>query len=186
MHLIIKGRHDDLNDTLRTYAHKKISKVRRIYDNFTRIEVEFSAEKNPRIANGHSVEVTIFAKGAVIRAAEAGTDYMSAIDVVVKKLEKQVRKYKEKMQPKASKHGEPPREFAPVDNSAGTKSDQPMIVRTKRFGMKPMTPEEAALQMDLLGHSFFVFTNSNTDEINVIYRRKDDNYGLIEPTLGPG
>lgn len=183
MQLIIKGRHEDLAESVREYAEKKISKIERFFNNFSKIEVEFASEKNPRIADRHGVEVTIFARGAVIRAKEAASDYMSAVDLVMKKVEKQVKKYKEKHHAGTARHHESLADLAPKEaaGSGVAESEEPRIVKTKRFGIKPMTPEEAALQMDLLGHSFFVFTDAQSAETNVIYRRRDGNYGLIEP-----
>ena len=145
-------------------------------------EVEFHEQRNPRVADKEDVEVTITTTtGTLIRAGAHAPDPYAAVDMVVDRLERQVRKLKEKLVGRS--HPRPSHEArvhsAPEDDDDGDQS--PKIVRTKRFEIKPMTAEEAALQMDLLGHDFYLFSNSDSGEPNVVYRRRDGDYGLIEP-----
>src|SRR5690625_2789955 len=119
----------------------------------------------------------------LLRGEEQHTDLYAAIDLVVDKLERQIRKYKTKVNRKFRQKGSPKHIFAELEKESKdhNESDEIEIVRTKRFNLKPMDSEEAIMQMDMLGHSFFVFTNAATDDTNVVYRRKDGKYGLIEP-----
>lgn len=175
----IKSRNIELTDALREYTLDKIKKVRKYFDGILEMEVELTYEKNPSISQNHIAEVTVFTKGPLIRAVVASPDMYASIDQVVDKLERQIKKYKGKLIDRTQQ----PRSTEPVadlDNNSRS-GREPKIVKVKQFAVKPMTPEEAALQMELLGHDFYVFTNSETEEINVVYRRKDDNYGLIEP-----
>ena len=180
MQIVVKGRHMTVNDALRDYAVEKIGKAAKVFDHNTiTAEVELYHEKNPSIEKVQIAEVTIYTKGPVIRAKEAATDMHAAIDLVSEKLEVQVRKYKGKMKDRHSaKAAQPPvpaPEIALDEEPAG-----PTIVKTKTLQVKPMTEEEAMLQMELLGHDFFVFVSSETDLVSVLYRRGDGDYGLIE------
>jgi len=181
MSLIIKGRNIEITDKLRQYIEKKISKIEKHYNQIIKTEVELLIEKNPSISKNQTVQVTLFTKGPIFRARESSIDIYASIDLAVDKLKKQVERYKGKTYTS---------QIHPVDNTHFSKEpikefkEKFQIVKTKQFVMKPMTPEEAILQMETLGHSFFVFSNAETETINVIYRRKDNNYGLIEPKLG--
>lgn len=179
MQLIIKSRGGELSDKVRNYAERKVARIERFFDQIVKLELEFLSEKNPRIAEGQVVEATAFAKGSVIRARESAADTMSAVDLVVDKLEKQVKKYKDKHSTRTSKRGEGLRDLNA--NTAEQEAANIRIVKTKRFTLNPMTPEEAAFHLDLLAHDFFVFNNAETGEVNVIYRRDDRDFGLIEP-----
>lgn len=177
MNTVVKGRHMDVTPALREYAEEKIGKVAKLLNDHmvTSIEVELSAERNPAIEKKHVVEVTLFTKGHVIRAKEAAIDMYAAIDLVSEKLERQARKLKTKLQ---NRH----KAAAPaVIEEAPTEESEPTIVKRKVIEVKPMAPDEAALQMELLGHDFFVFASSETESINVLYRRSDGDYGLIVP-----
>ncbi|MCL4555140.1 MAG: ribosome-associated translation inhibitor RaiA [Actinobacteria bacterium] len=183
MELIIKARNMAVTDPIRDYAQDKIGRNSRIMDgDHVRAEIEFYVEKNPSIENNHVAEVTVWTKGPVIRAKEAATDMYAAIDLVSEKLERQFRKYKGKILDRHSgrRAAEP---MVPVDPVLPVEDD-PSIVKTKVLDMKPMMPEEAILQLELLGHDFFVFTSAETEAVNVLYRRKDGDYGLIEPKIG--
>lgn len=185
MNLTVKGRNLVLTDAIESYAREKIGKLGRYLADGVRCEVELWTEKNPSISNNQVVEVTIFTKGPVIRAREASPDIYASIDLVCEKLERQVKKYRGKLIARSQgahkealasvgfQSVEEPEE--PVEDTLG-----PRIVKTKQFLVKPMTPEEAALQLEMVGHDFFVFTNSETNELAVVYRRRDGNYGLIE------
>lgn len=179
MQVIVKGKNVEVTDALRKYAVEKVGRVSKYLDRIIKTEIELSVEKNPKIQENQVVEVTIFSSGPVIRAKESATDMYQAIDLVCSKLERQARKVKRKLIDR-SHHAR-----NPFKGSPGTAEEEeeraPLIVKTKSFHLKPMTPEEACLQMELVGHDFFVFINSDTEETNVVYRRKDGNYGLIEP-----
>ena len=180
MRLIIKGKHVDVTDSIEDYIRKKMMKLEKYYDQIMDATATVSTEKNRQI-----FEVTLQAKRAIIRAEEESDNMYTSIDRVVEKLERQIIKYKEKLYSKSSGEHNRIREMI---NPEGSKSDVLMdedvrIVKTKKFVIKPMSPEEASLQMELLGHNFYVFNNEGTDQINVIYKRKDGNYGLIEPEI---
>lgn len=185
MNLTVKGRNLVLTETISTYAQDKIGRLSKYLANGARCEVELWTEKNPSIADNQVVEATIFTKGPVIRAREASPDIYASIDLVFAKLERQVKKYRGKLV--AHYQGTPKEILAsegfliPEESEvAEAEAPAPRIVKTKQFMVKPMSPEEAALQLELVGHDFFVFTNSETNETAVVYRRRDGNYGLIE------
>ena len=181
MRLQVKGRNVEVSDSIRSYAEAKLAKLEKLVKDPTRVEVELHVEKNPSISDNHVAEATVFTKGPTLRARESSADMKASIDQLVDKLERQVKRYREKRRRgHRPPHGAPqPVEEAPMiptDSEA-----ESMIVKTKQFAIKPMTAEEAVLQLDLIGHDFFVFKNADTDQINVVYRRRDGNYGLIEP-----
>jgi len=185
MDVVVKGRHIEITPALREYAEEKIRKLSR-YLNLPKAEVELSIERNPRISENQTAEVTIYTRGPVIRGKESTVDMHASIDLVAEKLEKQIKKYKGKVYNNHNNkaHGLSAEALAASPEPRMAETPEPSIVKTKQFAVKPMTPEEATLQMELLGHDFFVFTNSETEEINVVYRRSDEDYGLIEPTVG--
>jgi putative sigma-54 modulation protein len=170
-------------DKVRDYATEKVTHVGRIFDGLMTAEIEFHEQRNRRVPDKEDVEVTITTTtGTLIRAGAHAPDPFAAVDLVVDRLERQVRRLKEKLISRS--HPRDGRATAihsrPDDDDESTELSS-RIVRTKRFDMKPMTAEEAALQMDLLGHGFYFFSNSDTGESNVVYRRRDGDYGLIEP-----
>ncbi len=185
MNMVVKGRHIDLSTQVREYAEQKVGKVGKILNSqLMNVEIELWAERNPAIENNQVAEVTIFTKGPVIRAKEAAPDMFAAIDMVSEKLERQVRRFKEKMVDRHNKRMAVAEATAMPEVLPGeVEIPEPGIVKTKTVHFKPMTPEEAILQLELLGHDFFVFTSSETDEVNVLYRRRDGEYGLIEPQI---
>lgn len=173
MRIHITGRNIQVTDALRDTVERKLGKLDKYFSKDVEADVRLSVEKVRQI-----IEVTIPFAGAILRAEEWTDDMYASIDKVVDVLERQIRKHKTKLQ-RRNHIGETIRFEnipAPVEEE-----EQPKIVKTKRFAMKPMDTEEAILQMELLGHNFFVFSNAETDEVNVIYKRKDGNYGLIEP-----
>ena len=183
MKLIIKGRHMAITDPIRDYAEEKIGRVSKILDGeHMTMEIELWVEKNPSIENSQVAEVTVWTKGPVIRAKEASTDMYAAIDLASEKLERQFRKYKGKLQDRHSSKA--PMPAVPPVAPLIEEETEPAIVKSKVVEVKPMTPEEAMLQLELLGHDFFVFTSAETDSVNVLYRRRDGDYGLIEPRVG--
>lgn len=183
MEMIIKARHMAVTDAIREYAHDKIGRNARIIDgDHVRAEIELYVEKNPSIERNHVAEVTVWTKGPVIRAKEAASDMYAAIDLVSEKLERQFRKYKGKVLDRHLGKRVAAAQVAPAEAMIAEEA-QPSIVKTKVLEVKPMMPEEAILQLELLGHDFFVFTSAETEAVNVLYRRKDGDYGLIEPRL---
>ena len=178
MQIIVKGKNLEVTPALRKYALDKVSKVQKYLDRILKTEIEMSVERNPKIPDNQVIEVTIFTSGPVIRAKESAVDMYQAIDLVSNKLERQARKVKRKLIDR-SHHARNP--FKASSLAEEEEEGEPVIVKTKSFPLKPMTPEEACLQMDLVGHDFFVFINAETEETNVVYRRKDGGYGLIEP-----
>jgi len=180
MEFKIKSRNMDLNDELKNRAEKKIKdKMLKYFDRIIKIEVELTLEKNPKIALNNLIEVTVFTGGEVIRAESSGSDMFEAIDKVSNKLERLIKRFRDKLIQRGRKGYE-------SRISSGEKVEEElkqMIVKTKTFTLKPISPEEAVIQMELLGHDFFVFINSETGKTAVVYKRKDKNYGLIEPSV---
>lgn len=188
MEFIIKSKNIELDDKIRSYTEKKIkNKIVKILDRVIKVEIKFIYEKNPRINLDNRVEVTVFTPGSVIRATDSGTDVYEAVDRVGSKLERLIKKYKEKLVSRGRK-SEIRKEFAEIGEDMGPAKDdsskiRDSIVKVKTFAIKPISPEEAILEMEMLGHDFFVFINSDSGRTAVVYRRKDKNYGLIEPTI---
>ena len=174
MKFIINGKNIDVTPGLREAVENKLGKLERYFTSDTEIHVTLSVQKGQQ-----KIEVTIPVKGGIIRSEEKSSDMYVSIDLVEEIIERQLRKYKNKLVAKHQEGGNFNQEFfyasTPEDDS------EIKIVRTKRFGIKPMYPEDACVQMDLLGHDFFVFCNAETDEVNVVYKRKNGAYGLIEP-----
>lgn len=185
MQIQVKGRHMDVSPAIRDYATEKIGKVAKIHDrDEMTIEAVLHVEKNPSQKNRDVAEVTARMKGVVVRAEEAAPDMYAAIDLVSEKLERQMRKYKTKLVDRRN-GGRAVVKTAPGDSALASpfaeEEESGQIVRTKYVDAKPMTSDEAIMQMELLGHDFFVFTSAESDDINVLYRRNDGNYGLIAP-----
>jgi putative sigma-54 modulation protein len=177
MRLQVKGRNVEVSQQIRSYAEEKLGKLERQLPDPTRVELELAVENNPSIAGNQIAEATVWTKGPVLRAKESSADMKASIDQLVDKLERQVKRYKGKRR-EGRRHAEAPL-AEPIP--AATSEEGPMIVKTKQFTVKPMSADEAVLQLELIGHDFFVFRNADSDEINVVYRRLDGNYGLIEP-----
>ena len=203
----IKGRNVTITDALQDYAEDKVARVHKLLqerkiDEVTRVELELRVEKNPSISEPSIAEATIFTRGPVIRAKERSDDMYAAIDLVTDKLMRRVRKYHDKVHGKTRKGheklivaaepapsgadtGEAPLAAAAALSAemAGEKpgGDNGRVVKVKQFALKPMSVDEATLQLELVGHDFFVFQNAETARTNVLYRRRDGHYGLIEP-----
>ncbi|MDF2841319.1 MAG: raiA [Clostridia bacterium] len=174
MRIIISGRNIVVTDALKDKINKKLSKFERFFGPNSEAHATLGVEKGR-----HIFEVTIPFNGIIIRSEEATDDMYMSIDNVIEKLERQMRKQKTKLERKMK--GYNLRFDTLFENMPEVEDNEIQIVKTKKFAYKPMPAEEAAMQMELLGHSFFVFSNSDTEEVNVIYKRKDGNYGLIEP-----
>lgn len=182
----VKGRNIEVTDALENYAGKKVLKLEKYFQEIKEAVVTLSVQRGL-----HIVEVQLEGDGVLLRGEERrGTDMYGSIDQVVEKLETRIKRFKGKRQGRSTEDG--PKEKEAIKEGLMTKAfgeesaesdaePAPKIVRIKRFAMKPMTAEEAAQQMELLHHSFFVFRNSETEDVNVVYRREDGNYGLIEP-----
>ncbi len=173
MRIITSGKNMEVTDALRDTIERKIGKLNKYFQKDTEAQVTLNVEKSR-----HIIEVTIPFDGVLIRAEECTEDMYTSIDKAVDKLERQINKHKTKLERRFRGSR---LIFENIEADGREDVERPRVVKTKRFAMKPMPVEEAILQMELLGHSFFVFSNGDTDEVNVVYRRKDGNYGLIEP-----
>lgn len=174
MKFIIIGKNIDVTDGLREAVENKLGKLERYFTPDTEIHVTLSVQKEHQ-----KIEVTIPVKGNIIRSEQTSDDMYVSIDLVEEVIERQLRKYKNKLVARHQEGGNFKQEF--FETSENIDDDEVKIVRTKRFGIKPMYPEDACVQMELLGHDFFVFCNAETDEVNVVYKRKNGSFGLIEP-----
>ena len=175
MRLQVKGRNVEVSEQIRAYAEEKLGKLERQLNGPTRVEVELAVERNPSIAANNVAEATIWTKGPVLRAREASGDMKASIDQLADKLERQVTRYREKRR----RYGQREPQVAP--EAPSDDGDASLIVKTKQFALRPMSAEEAVLELELVGHDFFLFRHVETAEINVVYRRRDGDYGLIEP-----
>jgi putative sigma-54 modulation protein len=178
--LQVKGKNVELNDSLKTYAQEKLGKLDKHLNAAARLELELAVERNPSISDNQIAEATIWTKGPVLRARESSSDMRASIDQLVEKLERQARRYREKRR-RSSSRGQNAQSLEAIPVVADEES--PVLVKTKQFAVKPMSPEEAVLQLELIGHDFFVFQNADSNGVNVVYRRRDGNYGLIEPQV---
>ena len=196
MQLQVSGRNLDVTEPIREYAERKLARIERHLTEDTRVDLELAIERNRSISANQHAELTVWTKGPVLRAHEYAEDMYAAIDLAVDKLDRQVRRYRERR-----RHWRPHHQARDVEaliplsdadeaaslseaNGAEPALPIPTIVKTKRFNMKPMHPDEAALQLELVGHEFYVFLNAETDAVAVIYRRRDGNLGVIEPVPG--
>ena len=174
MRFIITGRNIDITEGLKSAVEEKLGKLDRFFAPETEVNVTLSVEKERQ-----KIEVTIPVKGNIIRSEQVSSDMYVSIDLVEEVIERQLKKYKNKIVDKQQNAAAFAQEFVDKDYD----DDEVKIIRTKRFGIKPMDPEEACVQMELLGHNFYVCFNSETEEVNVVYKRKGNTYGLIEPEL---
>ncbi len=173
MKFTISGKNIEITDGLRSTIKDKLGKLERYFTPETEIIVTLSVEKERQ-----KIEVTIPVKGNIIRSEQVSNDMYVSIDLVEEVIERQLRKYKEKIIDKHQDGGNFKKEFIEKETEP---LEEVKIIRTKHFGMKPMYPEDACVQMELLGHNFYVFYNAETEEVNVVYKRKGNTYGLIEP-----
>ena len=173
MKFIISGKNIDVTEGLREAVKDKLGKLERYFNESTEVHVTLSVEKERQ-----KIEVTIPMKGNIVRAEQVSSDTYCSIDLVEEIIERQLRKYKNKLVEKKQQAASFNQEY--LDNSY-EEEEEIKIIRNKRFEVKPMDAEEACVQMELLGHSFFLFRNAETDEINVVYKRKGNTYGIIEP-----
>jgi len=185
MQINVTGRRMDVTPPIRDYALEKIGKAARVHDRDDMvIDVVLHVEKNPANKNKDVAEVTAFMGGTVVRAEEAAPDMYAAIDLVSEKLERQMKKYKTKLKDK--RNGKTKVKTAPGDSELPApfaEEDEGIVVRTKVVEIQPMTEDEAILQLELLGHDFYVFRHAETEDVSVLYRRVDGNYGVIQPRV---
>lgn len=179
----IRGENIEVTDAIRDHVEKKVGKLERYFIETPDATAHVNLKVNPDKKS--KVEITIPLPQLVLRAEESNEDMYAAIDLIVNKLERQIRKHKTKVNRKFREKGDLQEVFAVLgDSQAGEEDaegeDELKIVRTKRFDLKPMDSEEAVLQMNMLGHSFFIFTDAETNDTNIVYRRRDGKYGLIE------
>lgn len=186
MDITVKSKNCDVPGRLKDEAVERVERATRFFDRVTGVEMVFSEEANPRIPEPALVELTARTKGHQIRAEGCGQDHRGAMDAAVTRLERQLARYKTRLVDRKRGKGAPP---VATDNglvSLGSPTPEadpgePRIVRTKQFELVPMLPDDAATHLELLGHDFYLFTNSATGQCNVVYRRKDGDLGLIEP-----
>lgn len=173
MRITVTGKNIEITDALRNMVEKKLEKLDKYFNPDVEAHATLSVQKSRQI-----IEVTIPFNGVILRGEESNEDMYSSIDLVIDKLERQIRKQKTKLQRR--NHGDSLKfQIIPdVDEKSGQEA---RIVKTKKFAIKPMSEEEAVLQMELLGHNFFVYESADSQEVHVVYKRKDGNYGLIEP-----
>lgn len=173
MRITISGKNIDVTQGLKEAINEKLGKLEKYFTPETEAIVTLSVEKNRQ-----KIEVTVPVKGSVIRAEQVSDDMYVSVDLVQEIIERQMRKHKTRLVNRNRGGGNFQKAFIEMETED---PDEVQIVRTKKFAMKPMDPEEACIQMELLGHTFFVFRNSETDDVNVVYKRKGNTYGLIEP-----
>ncbi|MGI6486155.1 MAG: ribosome-associated translation inhibitor RaiA [Thermoanaerobacterales bacterium] len=177
MKVNVSGKNVTITNALKEYAVKKVGKIERFFEGELEAQVTLKVEKDR-----HIVEVAVPMNGILLRGEAETHDMYSSIDLVIEKLEKQIEKYKTKLARSIKKS--PIKIKSTFEKRSNSKNQtEPKIVKVKRFAIKPMDTEEAIMQMDLLGHDFFVFSNAISNEVNVVYKRRDGNYGLIEPEL---
>ncbi len=176
MNLIVSGKNMQVRPSVKEYLESKINKFDKYFNSDVEVRATLGTQKNKT-----TVEITMPLKnGVIFRAEETSDDTFTSIDLVIDKLTRQMRKHKTKIEKRFHKHDSIRVSEIPDYEE---EVEEKRIVKTKSFPIKPMDPEEAVLQMEMLNHDFFVFMNCNTDEVNVVYIRKDGNYGLIEPTV---
>ncbi|MCR4838453.1 MAG: ribosome-associated translation inhibitor RaiA [Eubacterium sp.] len=174
MNYIISGKNIDVTEGLKQAVYDKLGRLEKFFNEDTNAQVTFSVEKERQ-----KIEVTIPMKGHIIRAEQVSDDMYVSIDMVVEIIERQVTRYKKRIVDQEQDAAFFQNQF--LEEEDDSEGDDISIIRSKRFALKPMYPEDACVQMDLLGHNFYVFRNAETDEVNVVYKRKGNTYGLIEP-----
>ena len=175
------GRNIDVTDAMRNYTEEKLGKLDHFSERVVDAKVVISYAADGNAAQPAKVEVQLNVPHGIVRAEESGQDAYAAVDKVVDKLERQLRRFKERRLARRNHDTPPPAVDLPPLDETEVEDSGPAIARVKRHVLRPMSPEDAAMQMEALGHSFFMFRNMETEEINVIYLRQDGDYGLIEP-----
>jgi putative sigma-54 modulation protein len=184
--VVVFGKHVEVAAPLRDLTHEKLARLDRFAHDVRRVEVEFSEIRNRRVAASQTCEILVHLTGHLVKGHAAATDHASALDLALEKVAQQLRRLHERRTSRRASRrdggaGRPGvNGVAPVEPAAPTPDGEAEIVKTKQFAVKPMDPEEAALQMELLGHDFFLFTSAENGRAAVIYRRRDGHFGLIE------
>jgi len=180
---IVKGKNFEVPDRVRAYAERKLQRLERMLDDRTDALVELSVEQHRSASDSHIVEVSLVIDGQPLRTHAAAASHRAGVDEVVDKLERRAVDHREK--PRLRARGEQEKQILRRIADGTSNTDREMrIVKTKRFGIEPMFEEDAAAEMDELGHQFFVFVNAENERVNILYRRKDGDLGLIEPIVG--
>lgn len=186
MDITIRGKNIELTPALKDYVGDKVGRLEKYFDSINAVDVALTVERNRSIEKTQRAEVTMHVNGTVIRAEEASVSMYSSVDIVVEKLERQLKKYKSKiyasMREKRGSRRAKEAQFEMIPEEAPGNSE-PYIARTKRVALRMMSPEEAALQMELLGHDFHLFLEPDNGGVNLVYRRRDGNYGLLVPDV---
>jgi putative sigma-54 modulation protein len=177
LQVIVKGKNIEVTDALRDHAEQKVAKIEKLGLDFQEIEVKLVVEKNPSIKDNQIAELTMLGGGPLLRATDRDRDMYVAIDKAVSKLLRRIKKFHGKQIDRTQSRESALRVPSPEEP---LEEESRSIVKKKRISLKPMTPEEAVLQMEMLGHDFFVFTDSETDQATVVYKRNDGNFGLID------
>jgi putative sigma-54 modulation protein len=180
---IVKGKNVEVPERVRAYAERKLTRIERLLDDRSDAIVEIWSEQHRSTDDSHIVEVTLVIDGQTLRSRAAGPTYQAGIDTVIDKIERRAIDHKERPRVRAR----PPEEkliLARIADGTAETSRERRIVRIKRFGIEPMFEEDAVAQMEELGHTFFVFVNAENERINILYERRDGDYGLIEPVVG--
>jgi ribosome hibernation promoting factor len=178
--LSVTGRHIDITDSIREYAEKRIGHVKKYFKHIINAQLVLSVEKHAQVA-----DLTVRANGVMLHAEEKGKDLYSSIDLVVDKIDKQLKRYRDRLKSHRTRHSEDElnRRYTSsiIDGEDVEQSvEDPRVIRSRSFAIKPMSLDEAVLQMDLMNQTFLVFENFSSNKVNVLYRRNDGNYGLVE------
>jgi putative sigma-54 modulation protein len=181
---VVKGKNIEIPDRVRRYAERKLDRIERLLDDRTDALLELSVEQHRSAANSHIAEVTLVIDGQTVRTHAAGPTHQSAIDIVTDKAERRAVDHKQK--PLAARAPEGRQVLERLAGGTSESTSERRIVKTKRFAIEPMFEEDAVAEMEELGHSFFIFVNAENERLNVLYRRLDGNYGVIEPMIGGG
>ncbi|MFC1892763.1 ribosome hibernation-promoting factor, HPF/YfiA family [Chloroflexota bacterium] len=181
MELKITGQNVEVSAAVRTYIERKLGRLNRHLPNITASKLEIVEEKTKSPRQHFRVQMTVDSKGTLLRSEERGADLFTAIDKVATIMNRQIERYKGKLHDKGRGNS---RARSELNEELETPQPPPRVVKVKRFAVKPMSADEAMAQMELLGHDFFLFFNDESEQINVLYRRKDGDYGLIRPELG--
>ncbi len=183
MRTIVRGKNLEVPERVRQYAERKFARLERLLDDRTDAILELSNESHRSASDAHIADVTLVIDGKTLKSHASGASYQAAIDTVVDKVDRQAVDFKEKPRVRARPEEEKTLLRTIADGTADSVPDR-QIVKTKRFAIEPMFEEDAVNAMEELGHDFYVFVNAENEQLAVIYRRKDGNYGLIEPVVG--
>ena len=180
---IVRGKNLDVPDRVRDYAERKLSRLERLLDDHTDVVLELSNEAHRSASDAHIADVSLVLDGRTLNSKAVGGSYQAAIDQVVDKVERQARDHKEKPRVR-SRPVEEKVLLAKIADGTSDRGHERRIVKSKRFAIEPMFDEDAVAAMEELGHDFYVFVNAETERVAVLYRRRDGDYGVIEPMVG--